>query len=205
MSDGIVYKGLRIAMPPTMQRRMLELIHKSHLGIVKSKQRASEMLYWPGMSAEIENMIKNCGKCAEVQNRLPRQPLIPTETPELPFEEVASDLFEFERKQYIVLVDYYSKYIEVDELKDQRSRTAIETLKAQFSRHGTIRTDMEPATIKTDNGLQYSSEEFKEFCRSYGILHKTSSPHTPHSNGEAERTVQTVKRLWRQIPCPVRL
>ena len=58
-------------------------------------------------------MIRNCGKCAEIQNRLPRQPLIPTETPELPFEEVASELFEYERKQYIVLVDYYSKYIEV--------------------------------------------------------------------------------------------
>ena len=194
VSDGIVFKGLHIVVPPTMQRRMLELIHQSHLGIVKSKQRAREVLYWPGMSAEIENMIRNCGKCAEIQNRLPRQPLIPTETPELPFEEVASDLFEFERKQYIVLVDYYSKYIEVDELKDQRSCTTIETLKAQFSRHRI------PATIRTDNGLQYSSEEFKEFCKSYGILHKTSSPHTPHSNGEAERAVQTVKRLWSKAP-----
>lgn len=57
-----------------------------------------------------------------------------TQTPELPFEEVASDLFKFENKQYILLVDYYSKYIEADELKDQRSRTTTEALKAQFSR-----------------------------------------------------------------------
>ncbi|KAK0143702.1 hypothetical protein N1851_008363 [Merluccius polli] len=47
VSDGIVFKGLRIVVPPTMQRRMLELIHQSHLGIVKSKQRAREVLYWP--------------------------------------------------------------------------------------------------------------------------------------------------------------
>ena len=78
--------------------------------------------------------------------------------------------------------------------KDQRSCTTIETLKAKFSRHRI------PATIRTDNGPQYSSEEFKEFCKSYGILHKTSSPHTPHSNGEAERAVQTVKRLWSKAP-----
>lgn len=171
-----------------MQRCMLKLIHQSHLGIVKSRQRAREVLYWPGMSAEIENMIRNCCKCAEIQNRLPRQPLIPTETPELPFEEVASDLFEFEGKQYIVHVDYYSKYIEVDELKDQRSIHGI------------------PATIRTDHGPQYSSEVFKEFCKSYGILHKTSSPHMPHSNGEADCAVQTVKRLWSKAPkktsCP---
>lgn len=173
---------------------MLELIHQSHLGMVKTKQRVREVLYWPGMSAEIEDMIRNCSKCAEIQNRLPKQPLMPTETPELPFEEVASDLFEFEGKQYVVLVDYYSKYIEVNELKDQRSRTTIEALKSQFSRHGI------PATLRTDNGPQYSAEEFKEFCRSYGIVHKTSSPHTPHSNGEAERAVQTVKRLWSKAP-----
>uniref|UniRef100_A0A3B3BGB0 Integrase catalytic domain-containing protein n=1 Tax=Oryzias melastigma TaxID=30732 RepID=A0A3B3BGB0_ORYME len=68
--------------------------------------------------------------------------------------------------------------------------TTIEALKVQFSRHGI------PAILQTDNGTQYTSAEFKEFCQSYGIQHKTSSPHAPHSNGEAERAVQTVKRLW---------
>ena len=193
-SDGVIYKGLRIVVPPSLREHMLRLIHHSHLGMVKSKQRAREVLYWPGMSAEIEEVVRNCSKCADFQNKLPRHPLKPTETPEFPFEKVASDLFEFEGKHYILLVDYYSKFIEVDELKDMRSRTTIETLKAQFSRHGI------PATLRTDNGTQYSSEEFKDFCESYGISHKTSSPHTPHSNGEAERAVQTVKRLWCKAP-----
>lgn len=71
VSDGIVYKGLFIVVPPTMQADMLKLIHQSHLGIMKSKQRAREVLYWSGMSAEIENMIRNCCKCVELQNRLP--------------------------------------------------------------------------------------------------------------------------------------
>ena len=173
---------------------MERLIHQSHLGVVKCKQRAHEVLYWPGISAVIEEMVRNCSKCADFQNKLPRQPLKPTETPELPFEEVASDLFEFEGKPYILLVDYFSKFIEADELKDQRSRTTIEVLKAQFSRHGI------PTTLRTDNGPQYSSEEFKDFCESYGITHKTSSPHTPHTNGEAGRAVQTVKTLWCKAP-----
>ena len=99
---------------------------------------------------------------------------------------MALDQFEFDGKQYILLVDYYSKFIEVD---DMRSRTVIETLKAQFSRHGI------PSLLQSDNGRQYSSEEFKDFCERYGIAHKTSSPHT-HSNGEAEHAVQTVKRFW---------
>lgn len=85
----------------------------------------------------------------------------------IPFEEVASDLFEFKGKQYVLLVDFYSKLIEVDGLRDTRSRTAIETLKAQFSRHGI------PATVRNDNGPQYSSEEFKDFCKNYSIVHST--------------------------------
>uniref|UniRef100_A0A8C5MJR4 Gypsy retrotransposon integrase-like protein 1 n=1 Tax=Leptobrachium leishanense TaxID=445787 RepID=A0A8C5MJR4_9ANUR len=173
-----------------MQAHMLKLIHQSHLGIVKSKQRAREVLYWPGMSSVIEQMVKNCGKCADFQNKLPRQPLRPTETPSFPFEEVASDLFEFEGTHYILLVDYYSKFIEVDTLKNLHCRSIIEKLKAQFSRHGI------PVILRTDNGPQYAAEEFKVFCQSYGITHRTSSPHTPHSNGEAERAVQTVKKLW---------
>lgn len=192
--DGVVYKGLRIVIPPTMRQHMLKLIHQSHLGIVKSKQRVREVLYWPGMSAEIEEVVKNCSKCAEFQNKLPRLPLKPTEAPGLPFELVASDIFEFDGKHFILLVDYFSKYIEVDELKDLRSRTAIEILKSQFSRHGI------PSALRTDNGPQYASEEFRDFCESYGISHITSSPHTPHSNGEAERAVQTVKRLWNKAP-----
>ncbi|KAK0156522.1 Apoptosis-stimulating of p53 protein 1 [Merluccius polli] len=196
MSDDLLFKGLRIVVPPTMREHMLKLIHQSHLGIVKSKQRAREALYWPGMSAQIEEVVRNCSLCADFQNKLPRQPLKPTETPEIPFEKVASDLFEFEGKQYILFVDYYSKFIEVNVLRDTRSCTVIETMKAQFGRHGI------PATLRTDNGPhpQYSSEEFKHFCMSYSILHVTSSPHTPHSNGEAERAVQTVKRLWHKAP-----
>lgn len=58
-----------------------------------------KVLYWLDMSAEIEEVVKNCSKCAEFQNKLPRLPLKPTETPELPFEHVASDIFEFEGKK----------------------------------------------------------------------------------------------------------
>lgn len=126
--------------PPTTRHHMLGLIHQSHLGIVKSKQRAREVLYWPGMSAEIEDMVRNC--------RLPRLPLNPTVTLTFPFEQVASDIFEWEGKHYVILVDYYSTFIEVNELKDQCICTLIETLKAQFCRHGV------PAVLRTDNGPQ---------------------------------------------------
>ncbi len=48
--DGVIYRGMRIVVPPSMRAQMLDIIHETHLGIVKSKQRARETLYWPGMS-----------------------------------------------------------------------------------------------------------------------------------------------------------
>lgn len=190
--DGIVYKGMRIVVPPSQHKSMLNLIHKSHLGIGKCKKRAREVLYWPTMNSDIEQSINNCSKCADFQKHLPSEPLTPTETPDLPFLEVGTDLFEFECKNYLLTVDYYSRFIEVDKLKDIQSKTVIEALKSQFSRHGI------PEILRSDCGLQYMSAEFANFCKDYGIIHKQSSPYFPSSNGEAERAIQTVKGLWKK-------
>ena len=62
-------------------------------------------------------------------------------------------------------------------------------MKSSFSKYGI------PELLITDNGPQYACNEFKEFTEKYDFKHTTSSPHFPQSNGQAERTVQTVKQL----------
>ena len=74
------------------------------------------------------------------------------------------------------------------------SSSTIDAIKSQFSCHDI------PEKLKTDNGPQFSSREFSLFCENYQIEHTTSSPHYPQSNGEAERGVQIVKRLWDKSP-----
>ena len=93
-----------------------------------------------------------------------------------------------------MLVDYYSKFIEVDQLRDTTTTSVIHAIKAQFCRYGI------PEKCRSDNGPQFQSQEFRQFCHDYGVQHTTSSPHYPQSNGEAERerAVQTVKRLWKK-------
>lgn len=190
--DGIIYKGLRIVVPPSMQSHMLKIIHDTHLGIVKCKQRAREALYWPAMNAEIEENIKNCSKCATYGNKQQYENLKPTELHDYPFYEVGTDLFEFESKNYLILVDYYSKFIEVNHLKDITTKSVIYALKTQFARHGI------PRILRSDCGSQYMSQDFKKFCLQYDIQLKPSSPYYHRSNGEAERAVQTVKNMWRK-------
>ena len=61
--DGVIYRGMRIIIPPSMRPAMLAVIHGTRLGIVKCKQRAIEAPYWPGMSAQIEVKVKDCTIC----------------------------------------------------------------------------------------------------------------------------------------------
>lgn len=109
---------------------------------------------------------------------------------------MASDLFELSGKTYALVVDYYSRFVEVQLLHSTTSAGIIMALKAIFARHGI------PATLVTDNGPQYASREMEEFAESYGFQHVTSSPHYPQSNGMAERTVRTVKGLLQDSADP---
>ena len=150
------------------------------MGIVKCKQRARKVLYWPAMNVDKERTVQNCNKWAAFQNKLPKETLKSTLTPDLPFAEVGTAIFERDSKHYVLLVDYYSKFIEVDELPDLRSHTAINALKAQFRRHGILRV------IWSDNGPQYASQEFCEFYWSsvYLINHPV---HTIHTQTESRK------------------
>ena len=149
---------------------MLALIHGTHLGIVKCKQRAREALYWPEMSAQIEDKVKDSTMCHNYAPAQQKQPLMPSPVSDLPWAMAASDIFAFEGHHYLVLVDYYSKYIEVTKLNDLTSQDTIEALKEYFSRHGI------PAKLVTDCGVQYTSKEFETFARGYNFEHVLASP-----------------------------
>ncbi|XP_013379743.1 uncharacterized protein K02A2.6-like [Lingula anatina] len=161
--DGIVYKGKRIVVPPSMHSNMLSQVHKLHLGITKCKQRAREAHYWPGMNQQIENLVNDCAICNSYQNSLPKETLRPMKTPDMPWSEIGSDIMDWKGEHYLVTVDSFSKYTEVDKLLDLSSAATTDVLKAQISRHGI------PLKMRTDNGLQYSSQEFSEFCMDFDM------------------------------------
>ena len=109
--------------------------------------------------------------------------------PARPWQFIAADLFEFQGKEYLVTTDYYSNFFEVDKLTSQTSREVIEKLKCQMARHGI------PDKLRSDNGPHFSSQEFMKFSELYEFDHITSSPAYPQSNGKAENSVKTAKRI----------
>ena len=166
----------QIVVPNALQRENLQKIHNGHQGIQRCRLRAQSSVWWPGISQHISDLIENCHVCAKKSKQY-HEPLMSTPLPDYPWQRVASDLFFLGSDSYLLIVDYFSRYPEVIKLKSTTSRGIIEAMKAVFSRYGI------PQTVRSDNGPQYSSEEFSKFAAEYNFYHETSSPHFAQSNG----------------------
>ena len=114
------------------------------------------------------------------------------EVPSRPWERVGADIFTLHDKDYLVTIDYYSNYWEVDRLPDTKASTAILKLKSHFARYGI------PDQVVSDNGPQFTSKEFATFAKTWDFEHLTSSPGNSKANGKAESGVKTAKRLLRK-------
>ena len=188
LHDDLLLRGRRIVVPQSLQAETLQKIHSGHQGITQCSLRVTSSVWWPGVKQQVEDVVHNCPECTKA-SQAQRQPMISTPLPQYPWEKVATDLFEMDGKVYLLVVDYFSRYMEVQTLSTTTSASIIQALKAIYSRHGI------PTTVISDNGPQYSSEAFRFFSQEYNFNHVMSSPHYPQSNGLAERMVRTAKAL----------
>ena len=193
--DRLLMHGQAMVVPKALQMETLRKLHEGHQGIVRCRLRARISVWWPGHSKQVTEFIKKCPECA--RNTPPyKQPLILTSLPEYPWQKVAADLFHLKGDEYLVIVGYFSRYPEVHKLRATTTQAVVGTLKTVFARHGI------PETLRSDNGPQFSFQEFVKFANKYQFTHTTSSPHYPANNGQAERAVQTVKHLLRNADDP---
>jgi transposase InsO family protein len=195
VEEGLLLRGSRIVIPHPLRAEMLKRIHEGHQGITKCRERARSSVWWPGLSTDLKQLVEGCMECAKTQVQ-PAQPLTPSPLPELPWQRVATDLFQWKNATYLLVVDYYSRYIEIAKLDRTTAEEVVIRMKGMFARHGI------PEVVVSDNGPQYSCEAFRLFAADYQFQHNTSSPYYPESNGEAERAVRTIKGLLKKSSDP---
>ena len=183
-----VYKGQRLVIPVGARPWILERIHSGHTGINSCLRRARELVFWPGMTAELKQVVAKCHICQTHQAASAREPLSPHEAPHRPWEKVGVDIFTFRSQSYLLTVCYFSNYFEVDRLPTKRVKDVIYALKGQFARHGS------PSVVMSDCS-PFLAREFQDFAKSWDFVHQTSSPRYPQSNGKVERAIQVVKSL----------
>ena len=136
VANEIIVKGNKILIPKSMRPGMLSKIHEGHMGTVKSKSRAREVIYWPGISADIDNLTSNCPSCVKFSPRNQHEPLQPHELPLRPWMKVGTDLFQYRGVNYLIVVDYYSNFPEVVPINDISTnlRNQFNSCKTWYSR-----------------------------------------------------------------------
>ena len=129
--SNLLLYGPRIVIPNSLQKDILSKIHEGHQGIQKCHLRANTSVWWPGISKHIKDLIEQCPTC--VKEHIPRkEPLMPTDLPDYPWQKIGTDLFFMNGANYLVAVDYFSRYLETIKLKSTTSGNIIEGLKSFF-------------------------------------------------------------------------
>ena len=186
---GFIFYDHRLYIPHVLRRTYLALFHDHHLGVKKTKRAMTQFVWWPAFSADVAAFIAECDTCIK-HGSVKHQPLQLTPLPEGPWKEAAVDVFVFAGKLFLVIVDYYTRWIEAPSIYSQSSGVVIAALKSVFARMGV------PRIIRSDNGACFTSREMQQFALKWDFTQTFSSPRYPQSNGMAELAVGTVKRLW---------
>jgi hypothetical protein len=190
--DGLITFENRIVIPESLRRDILERIHESHQGLSKCRERAAMSVWWPGIGSDLKTMVENCLECRHHKPSHRELPLQPVPLPERPWVKLAAALCEFKKRQFIVVIDYYSRWLHIEELTTTTSVALIRCFKRLFANHGI------PEVLVSDNGPQFTSTEFANFAKLYGFNQVFTNPYRPQENGMAERAVQEAKKILSQ-------
>src|SRR5277367_3572717 len=186
--------GSRLIVPSVFRSRILDHLHGSHQGIVKMKALARMYVWWPKMDQDIEDTCKACSACAIHQSMPPQSPTFSLVWPDKPWHRIHIDLAgPFHGKTYLVVIDAFSKWLEVIPLSSTSSAAIVGHLRRLIAQFGI------PTYLVSDNGPNFISEEFERFCKQSYISHRLVSIYHPRSNGQAEIAVKHFKSSMKKI------
>ena len=187
--EGLVLKGTRVVIPEALQSRAVQLAHKGHQGLVKTKQLLREKVWFHGIDRMATEQVTKCLSC-QVTTPVPkREPLQMSPLPEGPWRELSADFADTGTGEYLLIVyDDFSRFPVVETVTSTSARAVIPKLDRILSEYGV------PEVIRTDNGPPFNGQEFATFAERMGFRHRKVTPLWPRANGEVERFVRSVKK-----------
>lgn len=193
--DNTLLFNDRVVISEKLRPTILKALHQGHPGIRRMNQLTREYVYWPKMSEYIEHMVRQCDSCALNQNQLVKVSLDPWSISSYPMERVHLDYAgPIDRHYLLIFVDAYSKFLDVAITSTITANRIVDLCREFFSRYGS------PDILVTDHETQFTSEAFVNFCKEMQITHLLSAINHPQSNSQAERMVNTVKKVIAKNP-----
>ena len=194
IENDCVLRGYRIIIPEKLRNIVLESLHESHMGIVKTKALARGYVWWPKLDDDIENLVKSCKACIEFQDNPPKVAVSPWKWPQKPTQRLHADFAgPINNFYYLIILDAHSKWVDLAQMKSITSDKVITVFQSYISQWGI------PITLVTDNGKSFDSELFQSFLSYYNIKHVPTSIYSPYSNGAAENAVRSFKKALKKL------
>ena len=192
LCDNVLLYGERVVIPKTLQKRILKDFPADHPGKNRMKNLMQSYMYWPKMNLDISNTV-DAYKGYALAAKAPPITYKPWPKTDQPWSRIHVDFAgPMEDIYYLIVVDGYTKWPEVLRGKRPTAGVAITFLHELFARFGVV------DRLVSDNGTQFTSSDFKEFCDTFQIKHITTPPYHPRSNGLVERFVDTLKRALKK-------
>lgn len=184
----------RIVIPVSLQRQVLDLLHRSHLGIVKMRGISKTYFWWTSLNKDLEEVVQSCSDCSLSKQSPPKSQLTVWPNPGKAWSRVHLDYCgPLAGKMFLVVCDSFSKWLDCIEVQKADSTHTIMELRKIFSNFGN------PELIVSDNGSVFTSEEFKVFLKENNIKLMTSPVKHPQSNGLAENAVKISKMFLKKL------
>ena len=127
MENGLITKGARPVIPSTLRSKVLEQIHEGHLGIEKCMLKARDSVFWPGISNEIRETVEKCGIC-QASSKAAKPVGNVSDVPPHAWHTLGTDLFYWNKIDYLVIRDYFSKYLIMRRLPNSSTHAVIKEL-----------------------------------------------------------------------------
>lgn len=132
----------------------------------RMKAKARRYFWWPLADKDIEELARQCCHCTQNDKQPVKAPLQQWNVPDGPWQHIHIDFMgKFMGYYYLIIVDAHSKWLEVFMMNNISTAATMKNLTSLFSRYGLCEE------IVSDNGTQFTSDEFNNFCIRNGIRH----------------------------------
>ena len=142
-----------------------------------------ESIYWVNINTDKDKHIKRCNTCLEFQQTQLKEKMIHHDIPLRPWEVLGADVFHFNNKNYLCIVDCYSKFPVIKRMEGLSTDCLITTTKVIFAEYGI------PCKLMSDAGTNFVSDMFSKFCSRLNIEQAVLSAYHHQSNGQVEACI----------------
>lgn len=180
---------------PSHQQKWIMKIHEEgqHRGAEENYLQLKRKVYFPNMKTIIQQAVNNCHTCiTNKYDRLNKETQLElTETPHKPLETLHIDIFSMNGQKFLTILDKFTKFGQALPISNKISSTILKELKTYISIHGF------PQKIITDNGTEFTSKIFKEYCHQNHIELHFTTPMNSTGNSPVERLHSTLIEIYR--------